>query len=174
MSFPLSVYTRAHTWSIHCDFYYQRYLSHHQPPSVHTRAAAWCSSPAVSIISTSSCCCLGRDMKAPTDTVNETQMSHLQKTLPSNFMLKCFSQWIKNVVLPNLFCLITKLCQDGTRLISVTALRERGAVSRLISSGHKVAALVFLAGGLTLWTLRDRSRGGEYWPCLSWDSLQHS
>ncbi|KAI9516949.1 hypothetical protein NQZ68_011426 [Dissostichus eleginoides] len=44
-------------------------------------------------------------------------------------------------------------------LDSVAALREQAAVSRLIRSGHKAAMLVFLAGGFTLWTLRDRSRG---------------
>lgn len=138
-------------------------LSPHPPtPPVHTRAPAWCSSPVVLIISTSSCCSLGRDIKAQADTVKETQMPYLQKALPSNFMLKRFSQRIKNVVLPNLFCLITEICREGTRLISVTALRERAAVSRPISSGHKAAALVFLAGGFTLWTLGDRSRGGEY------------
>lgn len=104
--------------------------------------------------------------KAQADTVKETQMPHLQKALPSNFMLKRFSQRVKNVVLPNLFCSIAEICREGTRLISVTALRARAAVSRLISSGHKAAALVFLAGGFTLWTLGDRGRGGEYWPCL--------
>lgn len=77
-------------------------------------------------------------------------------------MLKRFCQHIKNVALLNLFCLITEIRREGTRLISVAALRERAAVSRLISSGHKAAALVFLAGGFTLWTLRDRSWGGEY------------
>lgn len=66
--------------------------------------------------------------------------------------------------LPYLFCL------TGRRLIPVTALKERAEVSRLISSAHKAAVLVFLAGGFTLRMLWDRSWGGEYWPS-SWASL---
>lgn len=38
-------------------------LTINSTPPVHTRAPAWCSSPVVLIISTSSCCSLGRDKK---------------------------------------------------------------------------------------------------------------
>lgn len=86
-------------------------------------------------------------------------------------MLKGFNRHIKNVVLPNLFCLITAFRWEGTRLISVVALREQAAVSRLISSGHKAAALVFLAGGFTRWMLRNGELGWWILTSSSWASL---
>lgn len=89
------------------------------------------------------------------------------KTLPCNFTLKCFYWHIKKKRCSSQSVLLDNW--EWTRLISVGALREQAAVSRLISSGHKAAVLVFLAGGFTRWTLRDRS----WWiltPC-SWASL---
>lgn len=84
-------------------------------------------------------------------TLNETQALCLPKGSPFQFHSKTLQRLrIKNVVPPNLFCLITKICREGTRLVSVTALREWAAVSPLISYGHKAAAPVFLAGGFTL------------------------
>lgn len=84
-------------------------------------------------------------------TLNETQALCLPKGSALQFHSKTLQRLcIKNVVPPHLFCLITKICREGTRVVSVTASGEWAALSRLISYGHKAAAPVFLAGGFTL------------------------
>lgn len=79
-------------------------------------------------------------------------------------MVKRFYCHIMNVVLLSFSFILLDSWDPlrGDKVDAVAALREQAAASRLISSGHKAAALVFLAGGFTWWMLRDRSWGGEY------------
>jgi len=57
------------------------------------------------------------------ESLNETQMGFLSP----NFMLKCFHKQIRNVALSHLFCLITRILGEGTRLISVLRIKRAGS-----------------------------------------------